>query len=172
MAAFMSVRLIGGQRISANIRNLMRRFPRLAAQSMRTSATATLVPAMRKRLKQNKSVFTGELHSRLGVRSSAGTSMTDAWIEVGSLGVPYGLNVEKGSPPHTPDSARIHEYVRKKMGKSGDEADNLAYAIETTIRSQGTRPHPYIAPVWSTNRSAFYADTVRRMKANLALPRS
>lgn len=161
--SFVSVKLQGIDQLRGNIERLRRDFPQAAAQVMRTSAIAVLIPAIRDNIKKNRSVFTGEYFNRMDAVS--GIENGKPFVEVGAIGVPYGLNVEKGAPPHTPNIARIKEYVRKKLGFSGVQADTVATNIFRTIEFSGSKAKPNIMPAWQANSGRFYADFVRRMRA-------
>lgn len=145
---------------------LKRGFPSVVSAILRTSAIHILIPEIRKRLKRNNNVFTGELHSRMNAK--AGVDNRQPFVDIGAIGVPYGLNIEKGSPPHTPDQGRIEEYVRKKMGMSGSRVQVVAAAIVRSIQGKGTKPYPHILPTWNANASRFQADFEARLRARIA----
>lgn len=161
---------LGGLRtVRGNIRKLINDHPEMAAKALRTSALAILVPAIQARIRQNSSVFTGEYHSRMNARTEVVNRATKVALEVGAFGVPYGLNIEKGAPAHSPNRRRIEEYVRKKSGLSGSAAEALVNAIMASIQAVGSKAHPAIIPAWQANSSRFFADFVRRMKAAIAM---
>lgn len=164
--AELTAKMEGIKNVRGNIKKLIDRNPTLAAKVMRTSAMHVIVPAIRAKIKQNQSVFTGEWHSRQNAKVTK-TTKGLVEIEIGAFGVPYGLNIEKGAPPHTPNEGRIREYVRKKMGLSGGDAESMVFAIASTIAAQGSKKKPAIMPAWNANSARFYADFVKRMRLAL-----
>ena len=161
------------------------KMPRIVGLAMFTAAHAVTIPAIKQQIQKNRSVFRGELHTRISARSSvsserdekgksiSGTMLSadDAMnpvIEIGALGVPYAMNVEVGAPPHSPNPKKILDYVKKKMGKDGDEAKLIAAKIIDTIEEEGTKPHPFILNTWEVTAPIFMADTIARIRAALA----
>jgi hypothetical protein len=164
------MRLEGIDKIQSNVKRLQNRAPQLAAKVMRTSAIAVVVPAIRQRIKKQRNVFTGEWHSRMTAR--AGVENHVPFVDIGAFGVPYGLNLEKGSPPHTPDFDRVLEWVRKKLKvrPKGNSAIDFVVAARMvkSIELHGTKAHAAIGPAWRVNQGRFFADFVKRMRAQLA----
>lgn len=148
----------------------------LAAQAMFTTSHAILVPAIKQRIRSNKSVFRGQLISRIAVRSVV--KQENPTIDVGALGVPYAADVELGQPPHSADLTKLVEYARKKMGypktprekkkSKRPSADAVAVAIWKTLRKHGSKPHPYIMPTWDAVKGQFAVDFFRRYGAALS----
>lgn len=165
MAAFAGVRF-DVSRPKMKLSKLKRGFPSIVSTIMRTSAIHILIPEIRNTLKRQHNIFTGELHSRMNAK--AGTDNHQPFIDVGAIGVPYGLNVEKGAPPHKPDLGRLQEYVRKKMGISGTQGGLVALAISKSIQDKGSKAYPHIMPTWNANAGRFKADFVGRLKARIA----
>jgi hypothetical protein len=153
-------------KVQARIKRLQVRAPELAAQVMRTSAMAQVVPHVKQQIKKNRSVFTGELHARMTARS--GIEKKEPFVEIGAFGVPYGLNVEKGAGPHVANTNRVREYVKKKMGFTGVMATAVTAQILSTLEVVGSKPHPYLLPTWRARRSDFFTDFVTRMRVQLA----
>lgn len=163
---FIWMKLDGVEKVQGSIKRLQVRAPELAAKVMRTSAIEVVVPLIREQIRKNRSRFTGELHNRMTARS--GVDRGTPFVDIGAFGVPYGLEVEKGRGPHTPDIDRIKEYVAKKMEFEGAMADSVAASIVRTLESVGSKPHPYLIPVWRASSGRFFADFVRRMQVHLA----
>jgi hypothetical protein len=163
---FIGMSLSGIDKIQGNIKRLQLRAPELASQVMRTSAMAVIVPAVKAQIKKNRSVFTGELHARMNARS--GVERHEPFVDIGAFGVPYGLAVEKGAGPHVANTNRVREYVRKKMGFEGPMASAVVAQILSTLETEGSKPHPYILPVWNALSGRFFSDFVTRMKVQLA----
>ncbi len=160
------IRLEGIDKVKGNIKRLQTRAPELAAQVMRTSAMAVIVPAVQAQLRKNRSIFTGELHARMTAR--AGVERGGPFVDVGAFGVTYGKAIEEGQGPHSPNINRINEYVQKKMGFSGAMAISVASQIANTLRTVGSKPHPYLMLTWRAKSGRFFSDFVKRMKAQLA----
>lgn len=161
--------LLGADKAIATLKEWVVKAPLVVAQAMRTSALHLLVPAIRQRLRDNLSVFRGQLFQRVAVRTGIkkGWAGKEPYIEVGSFGVPYGLNVEKGSPPHEPDVSKIREYVRIKKGIPGDAGIPLVNAIVATIKAKGTKPHPFLMPAWEATRTFLVQDALSRVRKKL-----
>lgn len=162
----LTARLEGVNLVRGNIQRLIKDHPNLAAKALRTSATHILVPAIRGNIRKHRSIFTGEYHGRQTAKAEVHDNTT-VFVEVGALGVPYGLNIEQGAAPHIPNQTRVEEYVRKKMGLSGTRAASTVAAIMATIAAYGTRARPNIIPAWNANSSRFWADFVKRMRVAL-----
>lgn len=146
----------------AEVHRLANSAPMTATKALYTSAMHVLVPEMKKQIKANGSVFRGELHQRLTAKAEIGDKGPQ--VEVGAFGVPYALNVEQGTPPHTPDINKIKDYVSKKMGVEASRVDFVAALVSRAIETRGTIPHPYLAPVWNREQRRFFDDFVGRMK--------
>ena len=155
-----------GRKLQARMAALGPESNLLLARAMYTSALHTLVPWMKARVKANKSVFRGQLHQRINAKSRV-KSATAAELDFGALGVRYAYNVEKGAGAHTANMTKIRQYVTKKMGFRGDDATSVAIAIWETIKDEGSKPKPFVLPVWNASKKNFKKDVMVRM--NLAL---
>jgi len=151
---------------SRYIASMSYQMPQTMAKILRTSAMHVLVPRIRKRIKKNQSIFTGDYHSRMTVKGGVNNT-SGPFVDIGAFGVPYGLNLEQGAPAHKPDYARIVEYVRRKMGMSGSAGVSQALAIIMVLQTKGSKAHPSILPVWRANSDKFFDDVVRRIGAAL-----
>jgi hypothetical protein len=60
-------------------------------------------------------------------------------VEVGSFGVDYGVDVELGRGPHTPDINKLKEWARAKGLDEG-----IAYPLYKKIKAQGNKPLPHL----------------------------
>jgi hypothetical protein len=159
--AKLTVRVSGLRKIDQKIITMVKVAPVLSAKVMFTSAHRITIPAIKARLKSQRNVFRGDLVQRQAART--GIEGGKPFIEIGALGVPYGLAVEKGQGPHKPNSKKILEYARKKMGLTKG-AFAVAAAIIKTLQTTGSRPHPYLVPTWLVTRDAFFKDWLARMK--------
>jgi len=160
------IRVDGIPDVTGKLSKLSAAMPRLVAQALYTSAIFILKPAIQTRVRANRSVFRGQLFQRIGARVVSRDPLAPA-IELGALGVPYGMAVEEGAPPHSPDAAKLLEYVKKKMGFKGEAALYVYAAVYATIRDKGTIPHPYIMPVWDAASGIFVTDALGRLRAKL-----
>lgn len=157
--------------VDAKVQDLVNTYPTLAGKALFTSAMSKVVPQIKRKIRANRSIFRGELHqrttARVGKSLAKGSKVRTASsvsVNIGSIGVPYGINVEKGSPPQSASWSKIIEYVRKKMGLSGDQANSVAAAIIKTIEDVGTIPHPFLIPTWEANKELFFKNFIERMK--------
>ena len=145
----------------------------ILAQAMYTSTMKTLVPWIQAMVKHNRSVFRGQLHQRIS--ATAVIKATEYGVDFGALGVRYSLNVEKGAGAHTPNYKKIRQYVTKKMGLRGEDATRVAIKIATTIQKHGSKPYPFIMPVWKAGKKRWRRDVIQRaniaFKIELAKPR-
>jgi len=156
------------------------KMPEATAQAMYTSSQHVLVPAIKRKLRENKSIFRGQLHQRIGTRFRAMLKGGEVAIDVGALMVPYGLHVEQGWKPgeETVDYGKILQYVRKKifseggavkhLGKGGKErAESLAWAIYDTLVREGAKFHPFVMPAWDRKRDEWLEDVILRLRTRL-----
>ena len=148
-----------------NIKGLIKDLgPEKVAQILYTSSEAVLVPAVRALIKKNESVDTGNLFRN--IRSKATVSRGDGAVLVGSIGVDYGLNVELGSKPHTPDFGRLLDWVRRKIKPSVNPVV-VTINISRAIQKRGVAPRPYIIPAFVQTQNRMVNDFVVRMKIHL-----
>lgn len=143
--------------------------PDVAARALYTAAMKELVPDMKAQIKANRSVFRGQLHQR-----TTAASVFDKYnpgVIVGAIGVPYAHNVELGAPPHTADFNKLKDYVRLKLKIRGKKnIAMMAAVLHRSIKRHGTRPHPFIVPVWTAKNVSFLNDFLTRMRAYLRTP--
>jgi len=162
MATGFFITEIGIDRAARTLAKWAKFAPMVTAQAMHTSAEMILVPGIRAEIRKNRSIFRGQLSQKVDVRAIVVGG--NPGVEVGSLGVPYGEAVEKGTKPHSADMSKLVQYAQKKMGATGDRAISLAAAIHATIEEEGTKPHPFIIPAWVALKDLYYRDTVRRLR--------
>jgi len=154
--------------VNEKIKDLIAKYPVRTLKVLHTSATAVLIPAIKQQVKENKSVFRGELHQRMASRTSVHTKRREPKIEVGALGVPYGTIIEKGSEPRLPtkrEKEKIVEWCRKKLGLTKPKARRLAGAIMYVIIHDGNKAHPYLLNTWRATKDQFWKDFTDRMRA-------
>jgi len=168
---FISVRLVGGKKAAAELRALAARSPGLVSAALFTSALFILVPRMKAKLRENRSVFTGETLQKTTARSGVSANVLQPFVDVGSIGVPYSLNLERGQGPHEPNPEVVKEYVQKKMGLDGDSANNVTASIIKTLQAAGAKPHPFVEPVFEASKGEFVIDVVSRIKSKIVFRR-
>lgn len=109
-------------------------------------AEELLLPALRDKLEENESVFTGTLRDSLRVYA------TEKTVQIVS-DTGYARLLEKGSDGRVVTDAeyeKMPEWVlHKKLVRPGDTdtAQLVADRIVDQIQEQGTEPHPFVAPV-------------------------
>jgi hypothetical protein len=54
---------------------------------------------------------------------------------------PYAEFIETGQPAHTPNYANLADWIRLKLGLSGDHLYAVLQVIAKQIRTRGIRPH-------------------------------
>jgi len=169
------------------IDTLIKQHPEAARATLFTSSEAILVPAIKKQIRANKSVFRGQMISRITSAAAPITAGNPA-IRVGAIGVKYSMIVERGSKPRTVDSRefkKLIDYAKKKMGfrkstpkrrvrrggtltRFNVNAEDVARSIKRSIETQGNKAHPFIMPAFNANKNMFVDDFVRRFRALLA----
>lgn len=156
-----------GERIAAKMERLGPKSTLILSQAMYTAALHVLVPWMKARVKANRSVFRGQLHQRINAKARV-TSTYKCELDFGALGVRYSLNVEKGAGPHDANINKVRQYVTKKMGFRGEQATQIAIAIWETIRKHGSKPHPFVMPVWERGQKKWKSDVLVRLNRALS----
>ena len=142
----------------------------LLTRALYTSSEAIFVPELRRKIRANKSVVTGNLFRNLSTRVSV-YERKSAAIDVGALGVMYGWYLEVGTKPgHTPPYKRIELWVKKKMQLRGRDLHNVTWRIMRSIRMRGTKAHPYLIVTWDRVKGRFVSDFNARVRAALAKP--
>lgn len=104
----------------------------------------------------------------LDVRSDVDVDMV-----IGTLSNPlaYALPVELGTKPHFPPFKPILSWVERKLGLSGDEAENRAYAIQHKIGRYGSQGKFMARNALLNQRESIavgFADCAGRITARIA----
>lgn len=153
-----------GPTVIAQVRSFKATFNNRIIDSLEQAAKEVLVPAVKKRLLANRSIFHGNLISSIGVESEV--TVFGPRVTVGSFGVPYALAVEKGTGPQSSvNYPRILEWVKVKNGLTGQAAVNVALAVYNTLRQKGAVPHPYLSVAFDHSKDLFvkrFKDLMRR----------
>jgi hypothetical protein len=135
-------------------------YPSIIAQSLFTSALNILVPEMRKNLKKNNNIFDGTLFQRIGVVAGAGAGTV--WVDVGSIGVPYGLNIEKGQPPGLDqDLNKLIRYAKLKLGSKTPQLTGAK--LKKSIEAKGTPAYPFALPAFKAREKDLVNDFIGRI---------
>lgn len=157
-----------GEKIAAKMERLGPQSTLILSKAMYTAAHNVLIPWMKARVKANRSVFRGQLHQRISAKARV-TSTYKCELDFGALGVRYSLNVEKGAGPHEANIRKIRQYVTKKMGFRGEQATQIAIAIHDTIKRSGSKPHPFVMPVWERGQKKWKSDVLIRLNRALSV---
>lgn len=163
---------------------------RIIGRAIVTSAEATIILDARRRLRQNNSIFEGNLHKSLSAKIVSAGLMSE--VKIGSIGVEYGKNIEEGTPPGLPMSAdevsKLVEWVRRKlhvgaseyMSKSGKHVWRnapssaaivkvVAYNIAASIKEKGTKAYPFLMPAWWAEKRKFFKTFRAKARRSLKL---
>lgn len=135
------------------------------ARILVTSAEATIIPAARREVSAKKAIFEGNLFKSLAgrIRSSIAGSHT---VEIGTLGVFYGRNIEEGTPSGSSAmSPKLVRWARLKL--RARDPIRTAMTIARGIRAHGTQANPFLEPAWLKTKDAFNADVQRRIASRL-----
>jgi len=130
-----------------------------------TSSEHLIVPRARRNLTANKSIFEGNLFRSLSSRKAS--SFKAHFIEVGTFGIEYGLNVEKGTPSGLTltDDAKLLRWVRLKLRPSNPWS--AAKAVKRKIETTGTTAKPFLFPAWRAVKDRYFGDVTSRLTAML-----
>lgn len=167
----LDMRWDGLEKYSAVLMSALAKSPLLVGRIMYTEAIGILVPAVRQRLRANRNVFRGQLIQRVAARYRHTVTKNSVAVEVGSLGVHYGIDVQEGTPPRTLSPAekkKIREWVRLKMGRRGKLLDQQTAAVIKTIESSGTKAYPYLDEAWTAAGAAFITSAIKKIEIALA----
>ena len=131
----------------------------LLAQVLFTSVNHVIIPPARDMLKRNDSIDTGNLFRNLKAVIAISQNGVAA-VDVGSLGVDYGLDVEKGREPHSPDMRKLTRWAKRKL-----KAKNpilTAQRVSAHIQRTGVAARPYMRPTFERHKDRLVNDFVMR----------
>lgn len=161
--------------------------------AMRTAFEGTTFRRARDLLKEHDSIFQGHLFRSLGLRVLQSGARNK--VQVGTIGVRYGWNIEHGTPPGLPmdaaEFAKLTEWVRRKMlvtsytavsKKTGKPYTRREYVTPLTaawvaskvaakIKAQGILPQPFLQPAWEQTKPAFFRLFGQKLAQALGLKR-
>lgn len=83
---------------------------------------------------------TGDLRKRIHVEQGERAGIITAVVKPG---VNYAVFVHEGTRPHFPPLAPLETWVRRKLKKTGPEAEEIARRIQRHIGFHGTKPFPF-----------------------------
>ena len=141
--------------------------PLIVRASLHTTAIEVLVPAIRAKLRENKSIFRGALFQRIKTEDLDGPV---PGVKVGAMGVEYAKEVEEGGKPRNvgeSEKRQIIDYAAKKNGLGGADALRVAHAIIRTIETEGVKPHPFFKPALAVAAPEFVAKSRIRIMRHL-----
>lgn len=133
--------------------------PAKMARVLFTSVEWILIPRIRERIKKNESVDTGNLFRNLKARVAVGDKVA---VDVGSIGVGYGLDVEEGREPHTPDIDKLAGWAKRKLGAKNPIA--TARVIAAKIKKVGIEPRPYLMVTYERYKTDLKNDFFKRAR--------
>ena len=130
------------------------------------SSDKIFVPRMREMMRKNGSVWRSTLIKSVSTRTVAyETNQYGAAVEVGTIGVQYGLDVDRGREPHTPSRQKIRKWVAEKLRPTS--VRRVTSLVIRAIERRGVRARPFLKPTYARNRLAFVADLRRRIQRHL-----
>ncbi|MBW2606139.1 MAG: hypothetical protein JRD05_00740 [Deltaproteobacteria bacterium] len=127
-------------RIMVDLRDLERltmMYPKIS-MDVRESKLTEAMALLERAVKLKTPEGAGPIHLRDSIHPKV--SISGKKVK-GLLGTPlaHGEPREFGTKPHFPPIGPIQHWVEKKLGKSGDEAKSIAFAIAITIARRGTK---------------------------------
>lgn len=128
-----------------------------------TTMEATFIPAIRRKIRQDNLVYTGNLFRNLVVRPAPMSGI--AAVDVGTFGVNYGLPLELGGKAREVPFQAILRWVEKKLRPPNPYA--VARIIQRNIAKDGTKERPFILPTFNSVRLLMVEDYQRRVRAYL-----
>lgn len=97
----------------------------------------------RNKLRANESLATQDLYNNIRPLIQIG----DDEVSVSLYLEDYYIYLEKGRKAgKMPPFPKIRDWVKVKKIASGDNIDNVAWAITKSIGKNGTKPHPFLKP--------------------------
>lgn len=90
-------------------------------------------------MKENDNIATGQLSTTMGIEREISFSNDILSVKINIE--PYWKYLDKGTKPHMPPVDAIAKWVEVKINPP--EVNNLAWAIATKIKKEGTKPHPF-----------------------------
>lgn len=168
------VEVRGTAEILGKLKLLKATAPKIMGKALFTSAMRILVPSMKRRLRKNKSYFQGALFQSIGAKVEVGAETGKASVLVGTFNdfPQYTMNIERGSRAHKvdgPEKKRLDDWVRLKLGKSGEGHKAALAGIIKSIQENGTKKKPFIVPVFKEKQRSFTVDFFARLRVQLGL---
>jgi hypothetical protein len=85
-------------------------------------------------------------------------------VEIGYF-VPYGKNLEIGSPPYDPGVDKMIEWASTKLRQKGEytkaKATKMGKSVRRKIKRYGSRPYPIIVPTVNAMIDDYYSEVFR-----------
>lgn len=101
------------------------------------------------RLRRNKSVATSLLINSGAVKEGKDNEILAGFPTIYAYYVEFGRRAGKWPP-----FRYIYEWVRvRHMAADDKEARSIAFLIQRSIGTKGTKPHPFLRPAFEKNRS-------------------
>lgn len=123
----------------AGMQALMARVPPIMLEEIGRAVVEASMLGEREVKERTPSSGAGTLRDSIGALpvTISGTRVTGG---VGTS-LSYAAPVELGSKPHWAPIEPLLEWVQRKLGKSGEEAEGIAQAIQYKIAAHGTEAH-------------------------------
>lgn len=169
---------------SQYFKELALRAPRVLAESMQESGNKTISRLAKQIIVDNNNVVTKKLVGSLkAVANLVGNEVT---LTIATFNVFYGVDIERGTKPHTVPIDELIEWARLKfklprrppVGRVKSNrgrprrkkyADDVAYAVQKVIEVQGTYAYPFLETAFDTNKEFFILSTLALARKKLGL---
>ena len=70
----------------------------------------------------------------------------------------YGMDVEFGTNPHVIDEDDLKDWARRELGD-----EDAAYFVAQSIEKHGTRPQPFIRPVFNNKFKQIVKEEIKKV---------
>jgi hypothetical protein len=125
--------------------------------------TRSIIRDARRNLKVNGTDNTGGLRNSM---KKVGTQDNGLIHEIAPT-VHYALDIEEGTPPHKIASGEygdLSDWVRKKLGVSGNEVGRATYYVSKKIAEEGTDAQPFWFNAIALNEDKHIRNIKRELK--------
>lgn len=136
------------------------------ASAMVTSAESVIVPIARRNVRSMKAVFEGNLFKSLSSRVRYSGRVKHS-VEIGTIGVFYGKNIEEGTKPGLPVTAdsKLVRWARIKLKAKFPTA--TATRVAKSLIAKGSKSRPFLRDAWSSTKGRYTSDVIERIKKGL-----
>lgn len=174
----MHLKLTGLEDIRRKASRLMRRSPIVIQDALRDTAVDILEPHFLYRIRRGPvdypAIYKMRMIRNIGTRSGPiSQSRQRVSIDTGVMNHPhvwYAYWIEKGGPPRIESVIALARWVENKWNQPPDMAYTIARNLQKRIMKHGTRPQPFIVPVFKIRKARYVTDVVRRIRTALLQP--